>query len=210
MDSLSFTQSVNDKKRDGQHTGCANEDVCNENARVSLEFNMPAHNTIMISGIPCQMTTERMKYELSQLGYDGTYIYVNVPRRASGSCPGYGFVRFVTAKVAANFVEDIDGYFFAGTYSFKHCQARPADREGPVCRAVSGEALEKVPCAMPSTKLGVPSLRSGGQRRKRTKGCDQRERGSHYRCSQSQVNESQPEADRLQGQPSDTPTSWRL
>eukprot|EP00928_Gymnodinium_smaydae_P001711 TRINITY_DN10615_c1_g1_i1.p1 TRINITY_DN10615_c1_g1~~TRINITY_DN10615_c1_g1_i1.p1 ORF type:complete len:211 (-),score=38.68 TRINITY_DN10615_c1_g1_i1:298-930(-) len=89
--------------------------------------------TVIVRDVPCRVDYKRMMAELKLLGFDGCYDFINFPinpRNGKDSCRGYGFVNFLSERLAARFMSRFANYRFDDIDSHKVARVELARTQG--------------------------------------------------------------------------------
>lgn len=87
--------------------------------------------TVMIKGIPCKYSQNRMIQLLDKMGFEGKYDFMYLPHVGkSSSNLGYAFVNFVEAESVPLCTTALDGLQLDPERSVKTCRVIPADIQG--------------------------------------------------------------------------------
>lgn len=87
--------------------------------------------TVMVRGIPCSFSQDRVLQILNDVGLEGKYNFFYLPYAGkSSSNLGYAFVNFVDAESAAHATASLDGVALDPERSVKFCTITPADIQG--------------------------------------------------------------------------------
>lgn len=86
--------------------------------------------TLMVRGIPCSYSQEKLLQVFDDLGFQGRYDFFYLPRKGHQSNLGFAFVNFVDMEWAHLCVIALNGHPLDATRSKKVCSACPARIQG--------------------------------------------------------------------------------
>eukprot|EP00928_Gymnodinium_smaydae_P060822 TRINITY_DN4463_c0_g2_i1.p1 TRINITY_DN4463_c0_g2~~TRINITY_DN4463_c0_g2_i1.p1 ORF type:complete len:214 (+),score=32.01 TRINITY_DN4463_c0_g2_i1:88-729(+) len=91
---------------------------------------------VIVRDLPCKVGCDRMKSELSALGFDGSYDVIEFPsqwnkRKGKVSFMGYGFIDFTSEAAATTFMSKFANHRFDGFQSLKTARVEFAASRTP-------------------------------------------------------------------------------
>ncbi|CAK0816115.1 unnamed protein product, partial [Prorocentrum cordatum] len=75
----------------------------------------PAEITLVVRGLPADLTMLRLRRYISSLGFDQSYDYLYLPRcLRTHRCKGYAFTNLVSPEVAQSFISSLSSQLIGG------------------------------------------------------------------------------------------------